>query len=77
MQTDPQKSCDAAGYEPDDGPLSANQLKSIQQKAAEQLPTGQALSWASVFDADSHGDAPVEQLKCMFGAQRWRCQSSR
>jgi hypothetical protein len=41
-----------AGYEPDDGPLSAHQLQAIQQVASQLLARGQPLSSESLLDAD-------------------------
>jgi hypothetical protein len=43
---------DEPKYEPDDGPLTDDQLDQIRQDAESQLPTGPARSKTSLFDED-------------------------
>jgi hypothetical protein len=37
-------------YEPDDGPLTATQIKALRRDAKAHLPSGKTLSKASLFE---------------------------
>jgi hypothetical protein len=42
-------------YEPDDGPLTDDQIKQIKETAQDDLPTGQVITKQSLFDPDVTG----------------------
>jgi hypothetical protein len=55
---------DTPAYEPDDGPLTDEQVNQIQEIANKELPTGKTITLSSIFDGPGFtpiANAPVEE----------------
>jgi hypothetical protein len=49
---------DIPAYEPDDGPLTDEQVKQIQEIANKELPTGKTITLSSIFDGPAFVSIP-------------------